>query len=308
MASQLTAESVQLRTSELFPPGATTPAVKPRLPPVVKEPTNELARLVFDASGRVKRVKGLLAGEEASGYIIADHLGIELLKEEALTLGESVRKAAIGAKKKDDALKSTARAKKSRLRMKGNSEDEPAVVRAVQEIDTKLAADRAALRAETIELNGLPDRNSVIVEPRAPKPPPPPVPPTAPTPEPEPEPELEIDERARAILALACSDEVGEAIRYAFWVMNERRFGKEVDINGGLEMTLVGYKHALRELQEAQPGEFVNFKPEEPMRMVEWAVRCEATGHSIPAAVAVAEQIGFPLQQVAAEHAKRVPA
>eukprot|EP00966_Prymnesium_polylepis_P144600 3339019-Prymnesium_polylepis.1 len=87
--------------------------------------------------------------------------------------------------------------------------------------------------------------------------------------------------------------------------MNERRFGKEVDINGGLEMTLVGYKHALRELQEAQPGEFVNFKPEEPMRMVEWAVRCEATGHSIPAAVAVAEQIGFPLQQVAAEHAKR---
>ena len=114
MASQLTAESVQLRTSELFPPGATAPAVKPRLPPVVEEPTNELARLVFDASGRVKRVKGLLAGEEASGYIIADHLGIELLKEEALTLGESVRKAAVAAKKKDDALNSTARAKKSR--------------------------------------------------------------------------------------------------------------------------------------------------------------------------------------------------
>ena len=42
--------------------------------------------------------------------------------------------------------------------------------------------------------------------------------------------------------------------------------------------------------------------------MVEWAVRCEATGHSIPAAVAVAEQIGFPLAHDAADYAKRVPA
>ena len=72
-------------------------------------------------------------------------------------------------------------------------------------------------------------------------------------------------------------------------------------------MTLTGYKHALRELQEAHPGEFIHFKPEVPMQMVEWAVRCEATGFSIPAAVAVAEQIGFPLQQVAASHAKRAP-
>ena len=87
--------------------------------------------------------------------------------------------------------------------------------------------------------------------------------------------------------------------------MNERRFGMELATNGGLEMTLVGYKHALRELQEAHPGEFVNFKPEEPMRMVEWAVRCEVTEYSIPAAVAVAEHIGFPLQQVAADHAAK---
>ena len=96
-----------------------------------------------------------------------------------------------------------------------------------------------------------------------------------------------MDDRARAIIALTRSEKLGEVIAYAFWAMNERRFGMELATNGGLEMTLVGYKHALCELQEAHPGEFVNFKPEEPMRMVEWAVRCEVTGYSIPAAVAV---------------------
>ena len=62
--------------------------------------------------------------------------------------------------------------------------------------------------------------------------------------------------------------------------MNERHFGE--DSQGGEEMTLIGYKHALHELQQAHPlaGEFFSeFNAEEPMRMVEWAVHCEAMGY-----------------------------
>jgi hypothetical protein len=40
--SKLTAELVAARASELFPPGATAPAVKPQLPALVQVPTNEL--------------------------------------------------------------------------------------------------------------------------------------------------------------------------------------------------------------------------------------------------------------------------
>ena len=43
---QLEEASVKLRAAELFPAGATVPAVKPRLPAVVEKPTNEPILLV----------------------------------------------------------------------------------------------------------------------------------------------------------------------------------------------------------------------------------------------------------------------
>ena len=108
----LTAESVNERAEELFPSGATMPAVRPVLPPVVEKPTNELARLSFGAANSISLVRGVLAREEALAHILADQLGVELLREEALPLGEQVRKAAIAAKKKEEALKKAANAKK----------------------------------------------------------------------------------------------------------------------------------------------------------------------------------------------------
>jgi hypothetical protein len=67
---------------------------------------------------------------------------------------------------------------------------------------------------------------------------PPSPPPPAPNAEPIPEPEPELSDRACVIIAISRSEEASEAINYAFWVMNERRFGE--GSQGGEEMTLIG--------------------------------------------------------------------
>ena len=56
---QLEQATVKLRAAELFPAGATVPAVKPRLPAVVEKPTNELATVAFAASKGVQLVRGV---------------------------------------------------------------------------------------------------------------------------------------------------------------------------------------------------------------------------------------------------------
>ena len=119
-AAGLTADAVNQRAAELFPSGATMPAVKPALPPVLEKPTNELARLSFGAANSVSLVRGVLAREEAAAHILADHVGVELLREEALPLGEQVRKAAVAAKTKEEALKKAAASKRSDLRKKAD--------------------------------------------------------------------------------------------------------------------------------------------------------------------------------------------
>ena len=64
-------------------------ALKPKLPPVVAKPTNALCTLALDVSKKVKRVKGKLDGYNIIGYLVADHLGLELLDwQEALKVGQ----------------------------------------------------------------------------------------------------------------------------------------------------------------------------------------------------------------------------
>ena len=89
------------RVNKIFPGDEPEPAAKPRVPAVVEEPTNELAVFCFDAAKKIKVIRGQRAREEVAGYLLADFLGIELLKTEALRLGESVRKAAIAAMEGD---------------------------------------------------------------------------------------------------------------------------------------------------------------------------------------------------------------
>ena len=181
-AGELDANLVKQRATEMFPLGATAPAVKPRLPPIVANATNKLVRPCFDAACNVKLVRGKLAREDAGGYILADFLGIELLAGEAIPLGDSARKAAGAAKAAEAALKNAASAKRSRWRAAATKDSERAagLDAALRELDATLAADLAALQATPITLAGLPDRATRIVEPRPPKP----AAPTAPTPPP----------------------------------------------------------------------------------------------------------------------------
>ena len=169
-ASQLTAAYVQERAAELFPGGTGVPAVKPRQPPDVEKSTAGLAKLVFAASKKVQIIRGVLAREDAAGYLAADLLGIELVGEargsgrESLKIGESVRKAALAAGNAEAAQRNAASAKRSRMRAAA-AKDAVLAARLDSEL-AKLAADTEAaiteLLAAEITLNGLPERNTVV--------------------------------------------------------------------------------------------------------------------------------------------------
>jgi hypothetical protein len=125
----------------------------------------------------VKLTRGVLAREEAAGHIAADLLGIEqfffeLLKEEALPLGESVRKAALAANNAEMQKKNVASAKKSKLKLKTTKDPVVAarLAKELQHLDSELETARAELQQTEITLNGLPDATTAIVECRAPKP------------------------------------------------------------------------------------------------------------------------------------------
>jgi len=118
----LTEDVVRQRALELFPDGASEPAVLPRQPPVMNEATNELCTLCLHVSQYVKLVKGKLDRYEVTGYLVADFLGIELLpppdSKEALKVGTSARGHAQRAGKEAEQKKKNAAAKKSKLRQK----------------------------------------------------------------------------------------------------------------------------------------------------------------------------------------------
>ena len=324
-AAGLTADAVNQRAAELFPPGATMPAVKPSLPPVLEAPTNELARLSFGAANTVSLVRGVLAREEAAAHILADHVGVELLREEALPLGEQVRKAAVAAKKKEEALKKAAASKRSDLRKKAEKSAELAAAldESLHMVDLKLAADRADFLAKEIELSKLPDRNSVVVERRAPAPepaallaPPPAVSLAAPAPEAQGTCEnctgtcrcVELPARAISNVEMAQSQEAAAAIDAAFAIMDQGRRRKDPYFNKQLELAQVEFKHALRDLRRAYPGEFCGIGETDHDAIVGWTVRLAAFGISIPAAEVAARRVRFNMAGAVAEVAPQIEA
>ena len=239
----LTIDLVRQRAADLFPDGASTPAVKPKQPAVIEKATNKLISLCFEASKKVKRVRGKLAGEEIAGYLVADYLGIELLVPEALPLGESVRKAALAAKEREKELKNGASAVKSKLRK--TAEKNPARAASleadVRRIDTTLAADLAQLWCDEPTLNGLPSERTAIVEERA---------------------LADVAQRRLALRRMFPSEEAWNAIDAAEFVEDAERLftdakilGYEVDDEDEekRELAMVRYKHALRRLKKAFP-------------------------------------------------------
>jgi hypothetical protein len=77
--------------------------------------------------------------------------------------------------------------------------------------------------------------------------------------------------------------------------------GQESFFNEEMEVAEVRYRHALRRLKEAYPDEFSGFSDQSYMEILGWTVRLYSMGHRIPAAVAAAKRIGFPLEQMAKE-------
>jgi hypothetical protein len=177
--SSLTPILVRQRAAALFPVGNVVPAVKPELPAVVEDPTNELVALVYDASKDVTLTRGQLAREEVVGYLVADLLGIELLPAEALRLGESARKAALTFKAASSQLKNGASAKSSKLR-KAAGKDAVRATRLDAELEglgTELEAAHRKLTHARLTLAGLPNGNTKVIEKRAPIEPTPAIPP-----------------------------------------------------------------------------------------------------------------------------------
>ena len=179
-------------------------------------------------------------------------------------------------------------------------------------VDLKLAADRADFLAKEIELSKLPDRNSVVVERRAPAPEPAALlapPPAVSLPEAQRTCEnctgtcrcVELPARAIANVEMAQSQEAAAAIDAAFAIMDQGRRRKDPYFNKQLEIAQVEFKHALRDLRRAYPGEFCGITESDHNAIVGWTVRLSAFGISVPAAVAAARRVRFNMAGAVAE-------
>ena len=106
--------------------------------------------------------------------------------------------------------------------------------------------------------------------------------------------------QATASLEMTLSPEAATAIKAAFFALGHSRRGRDTFYNEDLEIAQVRYKHALRRLKRAYPGELCDWTEHSPERMYEWALMWEAAGHPIPAAAAAANILRINLQRAAA--------
>ena len=170
-----------------------------------------------------------LTQEEALGHLMGSLLVGKLLPTEARALGKRVDYYAAKEKTQSEKEKETTRQKKKTLRKKA---DDVELASKLAAVDAAMAAARSARLAETIELP-LPEKRSVLVEPRVPR-------------------QEEVD--AAFYKRLESCREVAVAIRAA--VQLERYIDEEPDDVGFFDyeerdVALVRYKHALHKLHVA---------------------------------------------------------
>ena len=112
--------------------------------------------------------------------------------------------------------------------------------------------------------------------------------------------------RGERQVQISRSSEVAYAITTAFAVLhNGQRGCRDPHFHEELEVAQVRYKHALRRLKRAYPGELCDWTEHAPERMYEWALMWEAAGHPIPAAAAAAHVLRINLQKAAAALVQR---
>ena len=169
-------------------------------PPAASQATCALVVATFDASKGIALVRGRLSKAEVVAYLLADALGIEIIKEEAMRLGENATKDAVAAKDGSQKLKNVVSAKKAKLRKKAAKDTTIDLDVDLEQLDTELEDDlRKHWRAPCTPA-GLPDRKSTVVESRP-----------RPKPKPATAPAADICPRARRIMDMSESDEVATA-------------------------------------------------------------------------------------------------
>ena len=243
---------------------------------------------------------GQLDGYATIGYLVADHMGIEFLNDEALKVGTSARGHALRAQEHATQTWKNASARRSKLRAKARAHPEkvPDLESQLCAIDAARDAACAERQREEVDLNGLPPPNTTLVERRVP----PPVrcePPVPPRPEAEPGPQS-ICERARDRFAMAQTKDAVLAIGTAFYIARCMREGCDSYYIEDLEQAEVAYKHALRRLSRAYPGEFAGMSERSWWQLVHWTTRMRALGFPIPAAERAAARMEMCVERPAA--------
>jgi hypothetical protein len=120
---------------------------------------------------------------------------------------------------------------------------------------------------------------------------------------------VKLPARALSNVEMAQSQEAAAAIDAAFEVMHQgRRGGKDPYFNMHLEIAQVKFKHALRDLRQAYPGQFCGIAEADHDAIVSWTVRLAALGISIPAAVTAARRVRFNMAGAVAEVAPQIEA
>jgi hypothetical protein len=107
--------------------------------------------------------------------------------------------------------------------------------------------------------------------------------------------------RAKAMYDMATSQEASVAIAAAFLVYRFSLGRCNPNLNEKLELAQVRYRHALRRLQCAYPGELCGFSQNSAREMVDWAIRVEALAGPVPAARAAARKVGFDFDRAVSD-------
>jgi hypothetical protein len=239
---------------------------------------------------------GLIDLEQGLGYFLCDRFAGNMPTPlEARRVGKQAADR-LPDRKEKERWKDKGKAARQAARKAGA--DEAAVAAAGLAARTK--AETAFNTAE-VSLKGLARAPEPLPPPsipstpeRAPEPPGPPTPQKAP-----------LCPRARAALEMTLSQDAASAIKAAFFFLGHTRRGRDTFYNEELELTHVRYKHALRRLKRAYPGELCDWTEHAPERMYEWALMWEAAGHPIPAAAAAAHVLRINLQKAAAALVQR---
>ena len=266
------------------------------VPPVADNPTREeicvgqkAVKEVLGEKGSEKRAaanllsaRGLIDLEEGLGHWLADRFVGKLPADEERARGVSKRAVEkLPTKKEKEKWRQKGRDARQAAE-KGGADAEAVAAAGAQ---AKAAAERRFMR--TIVDTNFAAAGLTAAAPATP------APTTVPAPTPALVPaEPPVCAEWERQVQISRSSEVAYAVTTAFAVMHNGRGGRQAHFHEELEVAQVRYKHALRRLKQAYPGEmFDGWGELSAGIMVRYVRQFNQMGHPIPAAVAAAREV-----------------